>query len=234
MRRLSPMVPTLLTALVLVALPAQASFHFMQVEQVISDVCGDTSQQAIQLRMRASGQNIVSEARMRVFDDTGGDPIFLVDMSTNVSSSAAGSRVLITSSNFAATQGITPDFTLANLIPSVWFDAGRITFEEDTGTVYWSLAWGGPLYTGPHSGSTTNDADGNFGPAFPGPLPFGGRGLRFTGGSAAASTNNAADYAVTANPTVTANNGSTVTITCFLFADGFEGGNTSAWSGAVP
>ena len=39
------------------ALPAQATFHFMQIEQVIGGVNGDTTAQAVQLRMRFAGQN---------------------------------------------------------------------------------------------------------------------------------------------------------------------------------
>jgi hypothetical protein len=40
--------------------PALGSFHLMQIEQVIGGVNGDTSAQAIQLRMRAAGENFVS------------------------------------------------------------------------------------------------------------------------------------------------------------------------------
>ncbi len=49
---------------VFAAQPALASFHFMQIEQVIGGVNGDTSAQAIQLRMRSSFQQFVAGARM--------------------------------------------------------------------------------------------------------------------------------------------------------------------------
>lgn len=35
----------------------RATFHLMQIEQVVGGVCGDTTSQAIQLRMRDAGQN---------------------------------------------------------------------------------------------------------------------------------------------------------------------------------
>jgi len=64
---------TRLLALVVAALlltltppPAHATFHLMQVEQVIGGVSGDTSAQAIQLRMRLDGQGGVSKARLVV------------------------------------------------------------------------------------------------------------------------------------------------------------------------
>ena len=54
------------TALVLGALlaarPASATFHLMQVEQIIAGVDGSTATQAIQLRMRSASQNLVAQA----------------------------------------------------------------------------------------------------------------------------------------------------------------------------
>src|SRR6266478_816038 len=58
-------------ALIAVASPAYATFHMMQIEQVIGGVDGDTSAQAIQLRMRSAGENLVSQARLVAFDATG-------------------------------------------------------------------------------------------------------------------------------------------------------------------
>jgi hypothetical protein len=46
-------------ALLLAAAPAGASFHLMQIEQVAGGFCGDRTAQAVQLRMRAAGQNLV-------------------------------------------------------------------------------------------------------------------------------------------------------------------------------
>ena len=49
----------------LAAHSAHATFHLMQIEQVIGGVDGDTTKQAIQLRMRFASQNFVSQGRMR-------------------------------------------------------------------------------------------------------------------------------------------------------------------------
>ena len=38
--------------------PAHATFHFMQIEQVIGGVNGDSTAQAIQLRMRSAFPNL--------------------------------------------------------------------------------------------------------------------------------------------------------------------------------
>ncbi|MBK8914366.1 MAG: hypothetical protein IPM64_07135 [Phycisphaerales bacterium] len=63
---------------------ARASFHFMQIEAVIGGIDGDTSAQAIQLRMRASGQNGVSQARIRAHDATGSNPVLIIDFASDV------------------------------------------------------------------------------------------------------------------------------------------------------
>ncbi len=188
---------------------AQASFHFMQIEQVIAGVNGDKTAQAIQLRMRSAGQGQVQNARLIARDATGSNPVVLIAFSHSVSNNAAGDRVLATTGNFAnyTSPALVTDFTMTNPIPTGYLAAGRITFEDNFGTIYWSLSFGGSSYTGSTTGSTTNDADGNFGPSFAGPLPSSTlQALKFQGAAGALSTNNAADYALTAGAAVFTNN----------------------------
>jgi hypothetical protein len=188
---------------------AHASFHEMQIEQVIGGVNGDTTAQAIQLRMRAIGQNLVSGGKLVVFDAAGLNPITVLDVASNVANGALGDHVLIVSANFPShtTPTTVPDFTMANPIPASYLAAGSLAWESDGGTVNWRLSWGGAAYTGPNTGSTTNDADGNFGPPFGGVLPSSSTSaLQFQGAASALSTNNAADYLVTTGAAVVVNN----------------------------
>lgn len=218
------------------AAPAAATFHLMQIEQSLGGWCGDVAQQAVQLRMRAGGQNLVSGTLIRVYDAAGANPITLITFPSNVSGSTLGARILVASSTFSTVHGMTPDFTLTNPIPASYLKAGRLTFEDSFGNILWSLAWGGANYTGLHTGTFDNDADGNFGPAFGGFQPWStSQALRFTGTASAMSTNNAADFALTAGGAVFTNNAGTseIVLSC-LFGDGFETGDTSGWSGAVP
>jgi hypothetical protein len=205
---------TALSALTLGAIalaePAFASFHLMQVEQVIGGVNGDMSRQAIQLRQRFAGQNLVNVARVRAWDAAGANPVLLVDMTTDVPNGAAGARVLLATANFAL-PGLTPDFVMAP-IPPAYLPAGKITFEDDGGGVWWGFAWGGAAYTGANTGipgasGTANDLDGLFNPPFPGVLPSSNtQAVRFTGAASAQSTNNAADYALSVGAAVFTNN----------------------------
>jgi hypothetical protein len=193
------------------------TFHLMQIEQVIGGVNGDTSRQAIQLRQRFIGQNLVSQARIFAWDAAGANPILIVDMTTDVPNPAAGSRVLITTSGFLP--GLTPDFVMTNPIPPSYLAAGKLTFEDDfgapgTGGVVWSLAWGGASYTGTNMGTIDDDADGNFNPPFGSAMPSATtQAVFFDGAAADPSTNNLADYATTVGAaTFTNNAGQTGTV----------------------
>ena len=197
-------------ALLLASSPAFSvpnTFHLMQIEQVIGGVQGDTTLQAIQLRMRIGGQEVVSKARLRAWDANGANPVLIVDMATNVPNGNGGDRVLVSTAAFAAAFGPTPDFVMTNPIPPAYLAAGKLTWESDAGTVVWSLAWGGANYTGTNTGTHDNDADGNFNPPFPLPLPSAtNNSVLFPGPFSAPSTNNAADYIVSPGNAIFTNN----------------------------
>ncbi len=195
------------------ALPgrAWALFHFMEIEQVIGGVAGDTSAQAIQLRQRIANQNQLNGAvRLRAWDAAGLNPVLLLQFNANVANAAACSRILVATPNFEFTSLPPVDATVRNFamaaIPSSYLAAGSLTFENTAGTlIYWRVSWGG--YTGSTLLSTTNDADGNSAPPFAGPLPSSGvDALRFTPACATASTNTAAQYALTAGAATFTNN----------------------------
>src|SRR3989442_1882050 len=137
----------LITLLGVVALQpaAHATFHLMQIEQVIGSVNGDMTAQAVQLRMRATGQNFVSGGKLIAFDAAGLNPVTIIDVGSDVANGAVGDHVLIASANFPSHTRPTavPDFTMTNLIPASYFAAGSLCWESDSGTIYWRLSWGG-------------------------------------------------------------------------------------------
>ena len=200
-----------LSAAVLVSLapaPAWASYHLMQIEQVIGGVNGDPTAQGIQLRMRYDGQNLLHNARLVVRDATGSNPILVCDMTTDVTNAAAGSRVLIASSAFAGFCSTPPDFLIENLIPPSYLAAGSLTFERDGDLVLWRLSWGGANYTGPGTADLLiNDEDGDFNPPYPGVLQNGDlRAVQFKYDEIALSTDNASDYQLSSSPAQFTNN----------------------------
>ncbi len=207
--RLARLASSTIAMALLLASPAHATFHLMQIQEVIGGVNGDTKFQAIQLRMRALGQNLVSNGLLRAWDATGTNSVLLISFPTNVAVGTTGSTVLAATANFGSllSPAVTPDFTLTRAIPDSDLAAGSLTYEDKFGDVLWRLSWGGAAYTGPTNGDLTNDLDGEFGPPWPGPLPSTSTSsLLFQGAATALSTNNAADYAVTAGPATFTNN----------------------------
>jgi len=203
--------------LLLLPQSALAAFHLMEIEQVVGGVGGDTSAQAIQLKMRTAGQNLLNgAARMRVFDAAGLNPIILHTFASNPASSASCREILLVTPGMAArtTPAVTGDYTMA-AIPASYLAAGSLTFETTGGAVYWRVSWGGATYSGATTvltgtGGVANDADGNTAPPFPGALPSTTeQALKFAPAcnlTTGLSTNSAADYAVTAGQAVLVNN----------------------------
>jgi hypothetical protein len=216
------------------ATPASASFHEMQIEQVVGGVCGDPAAQAIQLRLRDIGQNLVGGRKLIAYDATGANPITLLTFPGNVTNSALGARILVTTPESAAAFGIAGDFTLTQRIPESYLAAGKVTFEDSGLGVLWALAWGGAAYTGSNTGTMFNDPDGIFSPAVAVHLPYNqARSVLFQGAAGAMSTNNAADYALTTGAaTLTNNTGNSSTTPACFFGDGFQSGDLSVWSGS--
>lgn len=192
--------------------PADAAFHFMEIQQVIGGVGGDTTAQAIQIRQRFAGNNILTgTARLVVRDAAGANPVTLTNFGSNVANAAACAPILIATPAFLAktTPAAVANFTMAQ-IPASYLPAGSLTFEAQAGgTVLWRVSWGGAAYTGVHTTDLTN-GDGNASPAFADPLPSGGtQALAFTPACATASTSNSLQYAVTAGAATFTNNAGT-------------------------
>lgn len=188
------------------------AFHFMQIEQIIGGVNGDTTAQAIQLRMRANNQNTLSSARLSTVNAAGANQVVLQNLTTNVAVGQTGRRVLIATPNFANYTDVplVADFVMTP-IPVSYLAAGQVRFTNNNGgVIYWSLSWGGSGFTGSTTGNATNDSDGNFGPPVNIALPTESlQALQFTGAANALSTNNLADYALTAGAATFTNNAGT-------------------------
>lgn len=191
---------------------AQATFHFMQIQKVIGGVNGNTDAQAVQLRMRLTGQNLLSgQARLVAYDATGSNPVIITSFPSPNPAMGSCREILVASDDFAleTTPAAARDYAMDSLIPPSYLAAGSLTFESSTGSiVYWRISWGGGGYTGSTAGSIANDGDGEFGPPVFGPLPSADlNGLEFIGTCPpGTSTDNSVDYAVSVNGTEFTNN----------------------------
>lgn len=197
--------------ILLAASPAEGTFHFMQIEQVVGGVDGDYSAQAIQLRMRSAGQEQVQLTRLVAWDANGENPIVLLDLTHPVTVSQTGARILVATESFGRyTQPqAVPDFLLTESFPPSYITAGSLTFETDAGDfVVWRFSWGGDGYRGTTRGGQSNDDDGDFGPPFAGSLPGDGlTALHIQLSAEATGTGSADDFLETDSAALFVNNG---------------------------
>ena len=202
-------------AALLLPRPAFAAFHLMEIEQVIGGVNGDTTAQAVQIRLRGGGQNLVgNNARLVVRDSIGANPVTLINFTLpNPTNSAACARILSTTPAFNSktTPTAIPDYSMSP-IPAAYLPAGSLTFEGVGGSiVYWRVSWGGAGYSGSQALDPTNGATSTA-PPFASALPSGGpQSLRFTPACGTPSTNTAAQYALSPGAAVFSNNNVTPT-----------------------
>ncbi len=150
-RILAPLLAT--AALLALFLPAsaRATFHLMEINKVLTSFNGDPTIQAVELRMLAGGQNLVSTASIKSYDAAG---VLLATHGTFAASLPAGGaltdrKVLCATSGFATTFGITPDLVITAGLPLA---TGQISFEKTTCFVN-AVAYGD--VTVPKNGTTT-------------------------------------------------------------------------------
>jgi hypothetical protein len=203
-----------LLAAFLLPRPAGAAFHLMEIEQVIGGVGGDTTAQAVQLKMRFGGQNLLAgAAQVVVRDAAGANPLVIATFPLPNPPSNACREILLATNGFAAktSPAAVRDYVLTQ-IPAGYLPAGSLTFESfGGGGVWWRVSWGGGGYTGAHNVISVagggNDDDGTAAPAFGSALPSTtGQALRFNAACPTASSTNAAQYAATAGNSTFTNN----------------------------
>lgn len=195
---------SLAAALLLLARPAQATFHLNSISEVMSGFNGDPNVQYVEIRFDAAGENAVHDTRLTAFNADGSVSTVLALTLNDVPCGAANRRLLYATSVFATLTGVTPDFTIpAGIItPSgmvCWGAPSSIfvpppTWDSTNPNNYIDcVAYGS--YTGPtRTGSPSVGSSGT-----PSALPPGDgtRALtRIAGQSTALTGNNATDFAL--------------------------------------
>ncbi len=122
--------PLLLLALAacLWAPPASATFHRNEITKLLVGFDGNTTIQALELKMITDGENHVTGVRVDTYDVDG---LFLATRGTFADSlpfGIAGRNILCATSAFATTFGITPDLVIT---PGFLVQDGQVVFERD-------------------------------------------------------------------------------------------------------
>ncbi len=153
-RRLARFAPfaLLLVLLPLHAIPAGAAFHLNEINKVMVGLNGNTTIQAVELKMLAGGENLVGSVSIKVYDAAGTQVDSLGSFSGPVPSGIAGRFILCATPNFAATFGITPDLIIK---PGMLLGTGQVSFEKPACFIN-ALAYGS--VTTPKNGTTSAPA----------------------------------------------------------------------------
>lgn len=129
--------------ILLTCLSASAAFHLVEVSEVITGINGDTSLQAVVLRMQADGENSVDGITIQARNAQGTVTNTVFTFPVGASAQIVGladRRILIATPAFAQRTGLTPDFTFAG---GLFAGSGQVTY---TGAPD-SVSYGN--YTGP-------------------------------------------------------------------------------------
>ncbi len=202
--------------LLVTTVPAvRADHHTMQIHKAIGGLNGFTDVQAIQLRMRQSGQGVLTGKRVYAWDAAGSNPVLLVTCDHDVANDAGGARIVIATDNFSicTSPPTEPDFVMENRIPDEYLPAGSLTWENELGTVWWRLCWGGASYTGPTNMNGLNDPDLTCEPPWDGAMPSTTlEALRFEGSFFATGTSSLDDYSIAPGAATFTTNGGLNTV----------------------
>ena len=122
-------------ACVLLAAPAQASFHLIQVREVYAGSATDLEEEFIELQMYAPGQVQVQQADVMICN-IGACPITVVDLPSPVALGDSQRTVLLASPAAEAAFGVSADFPLPDMN----------TIAPEAGAVCWGnldcVEWG--------------------------------------------------------------------------------------------
>lgn len=128
---------------------AHAAFHLNEITKVMVGLNGNNTVQAVELKMLATGENLVTGMSIKVYDGGGVQRDSLGSFAGSVPNGIAGRSILCATPNFAAIFGITPDLTIK---PGLLVGTGQVSFEKPTCFVN-ALAYGS--VTTPKNGTTS-------------------------------------------------------------------------------
>jgi hypothetical protein len=113
----------------LIAGPASATFHRNEITKLLVGFNGNTSIQALELKMIADGEHHLRGVRVDIYD---ADAVFLATLGTfntdTIPVGLAGRNILCATSAFATTFGITPDLVITAGIP---VNTAQVAFEKN-------------------------------------------------------------------------------------------------------
>ena len=141
--------------------PANANFHLNEITKVIVGVNGNTTVQAVEFKMLAAGENLVTGAQINVYNAAGTFVTTLGTFDGPVPTGLVNRRILCATENFRVAFGIEPDLIIN---PGLLVGTGQVVFEKPGICLINGLAYG--AVTTPINGTTSAAALGSTGATF--------------------------------------------------------------------
>ncbi|MCH8345839.1 MAG: hypothetical protein IIC87_02795 [Chloroflexi bacterium] len=156
--------------------PALAAFHCMRIAALMGGAGGDANIQYVELRMNLGGQTLVSGHSI-TFRDAAGNLASTFTFTSNVTTGASGSSILIATQEFADNATVAPDFifsgantTGADVNHPIPTPSGKVSFAEGSG----NCQIGGPSVVDSIAYGTGYTGSVDYGSKFPADLPNAG------------------------------------------------------------
>jgi hypothetical protein len=128
----------LILALALVALSSRpahgdpespAAFHLVEVSKIMVGFNGDTDIQAVELKMIAGAENLVTAMEIATYNGAGVKQATLGTFAASVPNALNGDNILCATAKFRDTFLITPDLLIA---PGLLVTSGQVSYEKAT------------------------------------------------------------------------------------------------------
>lgn len=126
----APFALALALTIVLVALswcPAYATFHIANISKVMCGFNGDSTIQAVEIKMTTGGQNLVSAMQIVIYNGSGTLVATLGTFPANVPNGLGGDNILCATPKFQTTFGIIPDLVIT---PGIPVTSGQVVYEK--------------------------------------------------------------------------------------------------------
>ncbi len=182
--------------------PALAAFHCMRIAAVMGGAGGDASIQYVELRMNLGGQTFVSGHTI-TFRDAAGNLASTFTFTSNVTTGASGSSILIATQEFADNATVAPDFifsgantTGADVNHPIPTPSGKVSFAEGSG----NCQIGGPSVVDSIAYGTGYTGGVDYGSKFASDLPTAGTQALIVSNLNLEPADNSSEYSIQTVP----------------------------------
>ena len=106
---------------------ALQTFHIAEIYKIMAGYNGNTNIQAVEIKMLGAGENLVSGVSLVAVDADSTVSTTLGTFAASVPNGAAGGRILLATTAFQTTFGITADLTIT---PGILAMTGQVSYEK--------------------------------------------------------------------------------------------------------